>query len=215
MSYAPNLSRLTIEDYKGHLKSIDLLPSRRMLLDSIDENFSAVIGCGISDVHALMKEISTPAKITAFSKRTCINFDYLKILKREIGSLMPKNVPLIEFDIVSPEAAQSLKSAGFYNSKNFFEAYPDITKPICERIDCEKLYQLCDLVRINGIGPLAAKLFLEAGYKSAEDIASANADDMVKKINDINTKKHYYDGQLGVKDMTFCIVHADMIKRYA
>jgi len=215
MRYAPDLSRLAIEDYKEHLKGIDLLPSRKILLNSIEENFSAISGSGISDVQTLMKEIATPAKMTAFSERTCIDLNYIKILKREVGSLMPKTVPLIEFDIVSPEAAQRLKLAGFRNSKDYFKVYPKIGDSICALIDCEKLYQLCGLVRVNGIGPLAAKLFLESGYTSVEDIASANADDMAKKINDINTEKHVYDGRLGIKDMTFCIVHAGMLKRYS
>lgn len=37
MNYYFDLSRLTVMDYKEYLKSIDLLPSRRVLLDTLDE----------------------------------------------------------------------------------------------------------------------------------------------------------------------------------
>jgi hypothetical protein len=215
MSYLPDLSRLSLDDYKEHLKSIDLLPSRRVLLDCIDEKFSAIVGNGISDVQALIKAISTPAKLTAFSQTTMIDLDYLKILKREIGGLIPKAIPLSDFDILSSDDLHKLNSAGLRNSKDYFEAYPNIENSIFQMIDCEKQYQLCGLVRVNGIGPLAAKIFLEAGYANVEDIAAANAEDMVGKINDINSLKKYYNGQLGIKDMRFCIVHAQMLKHYA
>lgn len=211
MRYEPDLSGLSVNEYKNHLKSIELLPSRKVLLESIEENFSAIQENGISNMQALMKAISTPAKLTAFSQKSHINLDYLKILKREIGSLAPNTVPLSEFDMLSAEAVQKLNSNGLRNSKDFFEAYPDIEKSACELADCKRLFRLCGLVRINGIGALAAKIFLEAGYASADDIASGNAKDMVEKINAVNSAKHYYDGNLGLKDMTFCITHATML----
>ncbi len=215
MRYDPDLSRLSVQQYKDHLKCIELLPSRKVLLDVIDENFSAIQKSGIDDIQTLMKALSTTAKMTAFSQKSNIDINYLKILKREIGGLIPKAVTLNEFDVLPPEAVLQLKSKGFNNSKDFFEAYSVIEEPICEQIDCDKLYHICGLVRINGIGSLAVKLFLEAGFTSAEDIASADAKDMVEKINAVNSAKNYYNRKLGIKDMAFCIVHADMLMRYA
>ena len=216
MNYAINLNRITMADYKEHLLSIELLPSRRVLLDSIDQRFSAITASGLNDIGAFLQAVSTPKKLSDLSQKTFVGEDYLKILKREIGSLVPKNVALAEFDMLTPNTVETLKSAGLRTSKDYYEAYPDIDGSEIRNNDSERLYRLCDLVRINGIGALAAKMFLEAGYASVADIASGNPEEMVKKVNTLNADKHDYDGQpLGLKDMTFCIVHAKMLMKYS
>lgn len=216
MGYSIDLSSLSIQNYKEHLLSIDLLPSRRILLDAIDARFSAIAECGIKNLRALMQALSTPSKMADFCSNTHIPQEYLTILKREIGSLVPKSVALTEFDMLSQEAADTLRSAGYRNSKDFFEAYPYIDESVRTTTECDKLYQLCGLVRVNGIGALAAKIFFEAGYATVDDIASAHPKVMAEKVNEVNSVKKYYDGQrLGIKDMSFCIVHAKMLQRYS
>ncbi len=216
MNYSINLSRLTVMEYEHHLKSIDLLPSRRVLLDSIAQRFSAIKDSGVNNAGAFMQAVSTPKKLADLSKKTSVGEDYLKILKREIGSLVPKSVALSEFDMLTPEPVEKLKAAGLRSSKDFFEAYPDIDAAILGKQDSDRLYHLCGLVRINGIGALAARMFFEAGYVSVADVALGSPEDMANRVNALNDEKHYYDGQpLGVKDMTFCIVHAKFLLKYS
>ncbi len=90
MKYSINLSRLSLKAYKDHLLNKDLLPSRRVLLDSIDANISAIADRGIDNIGALIQVVSTPKKL---SQLTSISEDYLKILKPEIGSLQTKMLP--------------------------------------------------------------------------------------------------------------------------
>lgn len=73
---------------------------------------------------------------------------------------------------------------------------------------------LCDLVRINGVGAVAAKAFYEASYRSVWDVAGADAADMLKRVTDVNDEKSYYKAKLGVKDMQFCIDYALLLKKY-
>lgn len=215
MNYSFDLSRLTVMDYKEYLKSIDLLPSRRVLLDAIDERFSAIKKSGILDIGIFMQSVSTPKKLLDVSQKTLVSEDYLKILKREIGGLLPKSLALSEFDMLTPESAEKLKAVGLRNSRDFFEAYPNIDTAIINKQEGERLFHLCGLVRINGIGALAAKMFLEAGYATVADVASADPETMAQKVNALNDEKHYYAGQkLGIKDMTFCIIHARLLLRY-
>ncbi len=87
------MSRLSLKAYKDHLLNKDLLPSRRVLLDSIDANISAIADRGIDNIGALIQVVSTPKKLSALSQLTSISEDYLKILKREIGSLQTKMLP--------------------------------------------------------------------------------------------------------------------------
>ncbi|HQB81021.1 MAG TPA: helix-hairpin-helix domain-containing protein [Bacillota bacterium] len=74
---------------------------------------------------------------------------------------------------------------------------------------------LCDLVRINGVGPLAARAFYEAGYQSSAEIAAADAEAMLVKVSEVNAIHGYYKARLGVKDMQFCIDFALLLQKYA
>ena len=79
----------------------------------------------------------------------------------------------------------------------------------------DELFCLCDLVRINGVGPIAARAFYEAGYQSASDVATADATDMLKKVSAVNEAHHYYKAKLSIKDMQFCIDFALLLNKYA
>lgn len=79
----------------------------------------------------------------------------------------------------------------------------------------DELFCLCDLVRINGVGPVAARAFYEAGYRSVFKVAIADAAVMLEKVSAVNEARHYYKGKLGQKDMQFCIDFAFLLNKYA
>ena len=75
-----------------------------------------------------------------------------------------------------------------------------------------ELFCLCDLVRINGVGAIAAKSFFDAGYTSVTSIAETTAEDMLERVSAVNEVKQYYKTKLGLKDMQFCIDFAKILK---
>lgn len=75
----------------------------------------------------------------------------------------------------------------------------------------QELISLCNLVRINGIGAMAARTIYESGYKNIVEIAHAKAAELLEKINAVNIDKQYYKANLGEKDMQFIIDAANMI----
>ncbi len=79
----------------------------------------------------------------------------------------------------------------------------------------DELFCLCDLVRINGVGPVAAKAFYEAGYRSVSDVAASDATVMLEKVSTVNEAQHYFKAKLGQKDMQFCIDFAVLLNKYA
>ena len=89
-----------------------------------------------------------------------------------------------------------LDEDGLRNSKDYWERRPSVE---------DELFCLCDLVRINGVGPVAAKAFFEAGYRSVSSVAGADASVMLEKVTAVNETRHYYKAKLGLKDMQFCI----------
>lgn len=206
MKYNLDLESLSVKEYKELLKKQNLLPGRRVLLQDIDKNFSCFETLGIITIAQLKKRLSTPAKIVALAGSNSIMENYLVLLKREVGSLEQKPVLLASFPDINPLLIAELGAVGLKNSKEYFESKHSQT---------DELFCLCDLVRINGVGPVAAKVFYEAGYKSVKNVAQADASCMLNKVSKVNEKQHYYKAKLGQKDMQFCIDFALLLEKYS
>ena len=101
-------------------------------------------------------------------------------------------------------------------SKDVFSINPDNISAVSREMGIEmsalqELISLCNLVRINGIGAMAARTIYESGYKNIVEIAHAKAAELLEKINAVNIDKQYYKANLGEKDMQFIIDAANMI----
>ncbi|MPM46906.1 hypothetical protein SDC9_93613 [bioreactor metagenome] len=205
MQYNLDLSKISIDDYKELLRNQNLLPGRRVLWENLDESFLKIHELDVENIEQLRKILSTPQKLADFATRSGIPADYLVILKRELGSLEQKPLMLSDFPGISPEKIAELAALSIKTSRDYLERYFNHE----DEISC-----LCDLVRINGIGPVAARAFYEAGYHSVRAIAEAQAADMLAKVTAVNIEKGYYKASLGVKDMQFCIDFAGLLIQY-
>lgn len=206
MRYTLDLEQMTIREYKILLKQQNLLPGRRILWQDIDKNFALIESMGIKTVAQLKKSLSTSGKIMSFACENDIPEEYLVILKREIGSLEQKPVPLSGFPGTNPSVLKKLENTGQKTSKDYWER----TQALSDELFC-----LCDLVRINGVGPVAARAFYDAGYRSVFEVASADASEMLEKVSAVNEARHYYKGKLGEKDMQFCIDFALLLSKFS
>lgn len=205
MQYNLDISVISIEEYKKILKLQNLLPGRRILWQNIDHNFEIIGKQNVLDIADLKKLLSTKQKLTTFATVTGISEAYLIILKREIGSLEQKPVAISSFPGIDGEVVSKLKIKGIVNSKEYYESEQHIS---------DELFCLCDLVRINGIGAVAAKSLFEAGYQTVEEVANADATVMLKRMTKVNEIKGYYKAKLGIKDMQFCIDFASLLIKY-
>lgn len=206
MGYNLDLSALSLLEYKELLKSRNLLPGRRLLWENIDRNFDIIAKQGVNNLAQLKKQLNKPEKVLNFSTVTGISESYLTLLKREIGSLEQKPVAIDLFPGVDCNLVSKLNRRGIKNSKDYFEMGSSAT--------VEELFCLCDLVRINGVGAVAAKAFYEAGYRSVGEVADGDAETMLEKVSQANEVKQYYKAKLGVKDMQFCIDFATLLIKY-
>lgn len=205
MEYGLDLSCLSVGSYKELLRKQNLLPGRRILLQNIDRNFDIIENCGIENVLQLKKALSTSQKIVSFASKHALSEEYLMILKREIGSLEQKSVPLSDFPSMDTAFISYLNGIGIKTSKDYYNSSPT---------EKDELFCLCDLVRINGVGAIAARAFYESGYTSVSEIAGADAAEMLQKVSEINGIRQYYKANLGVKDMQFCIDFASLLMRF-
>jgi hypothetical protein len=205
MGYTLPLDQISLADYRQLLQQQNLLPGRRMLLEQIEERFALLADAGLTSVAQLAAALATPRKLSALAAKTGIPEAYLTILRRELGSLTQKPVPLADFPGCDPTMIQTLAESCIRSSKDYWE-HGDATQ--------NELFSLCDLVRINGVGAVAARAFYEAGFGSVAAIAGALASDMLKRVSAVNAAKGYYKASLGEKDMQFCIDYARLLERY-
>ncbi|HSR04361.1 MAG TPA: DUF4332 domain-containing protein [Proteiniclasticum sp.] len=205
MKYNLDLEKLSAKTYMSIIKSQNLLPSRKILLQNIEENFAFFERKEIQYVSQLRRSLSTPKKISSFAEESGISEEYLTILKREMNSLEQKPVLISSFPDIDLELVSRLDELGVRNSKDYWEQNLSESK---------ELLCLCDLVRINGVGPIAAKVFYEAGYQSVSDVAEADAAVMLEKTSAVNESRQYFKAKLGLKDMQFCIDFASLLMKY-
>lgn len=219
MGYSLDLSKISIEAYKVILKNQYLLPSRKVLHQEMDSSFDAIHNCKMNNLVELKNALSTTQKLCAFSEKSGLSKDYLTILRREIGSIEPKAVLIKEFPEIDEKTTASLVATGMKTSKDYYEFYDSLKdkKEITQKISiseekAQELYYLCDLVRINGVGAIAAKSFFDGGFKSVYDVVNTTAEEMLERVSKVNDIKQYYKTKLGTKDMQFCIDFARIIK---
>jgi hypothetical protein len=206
MGYSLDLGAISLAQYAQLLAKQTLLPGRRMLQEQLPERFALLAGAGIKTVSELSIALSTPQRLASLSASTGICEEYLTLLRRELGSLTQKPVPLADFPAVDPALIGSLAVSGIRSSKAFWEQAGDSSSA---------LFCLCDLVRINGVGAVAARAFYEAGYSSVAAVAQANAGEMLSRVSAVNAEKQYYRANLGEKDMQFCIDFATLLVEFS
>jgi len=205
VNYNLDLDCLTIHYYKELLQKQNLLPGRRILLQNTDEIFALFESHGIKTVSHLKKSLSTPQKIACFASKSGIAESYLIILKRELGSLEQKPIALADFPGIDSTLIADLNATGIKTSKDYF---------LSNSPKSNELFCLCDLVRINGVGAIAARIFYEAGFRSVSDVASADAIIMLARVTEVNEIKQCYKANLGLKDIQFCIDFAFLLHQH-
>ena len=202
MPYAIDLSQLPLAAYLAVLKAQTLLPSRRPLITDIDARFAAIARHDVRTLAQLRQRLATPAKLAAFAQASSIDGAWLTLLRREMGTLDVKPLPLAGFAWVGTDVLASLAAEGIHTTRDYFES---------AHFGTGELSALCELTRINGIGPAAARAFYGAGFATANAVASASAADLLVRVTAHNEAHGYYRAKLGLKDMKFCIDYARLL----
>jgi hypothetical protein len=204
MQQTVDLTRISLPEYAALLKARRLTAGRLPLLTDIDARFAAMQRNGANTIAALLDALATPKKLAAFAAQTGVDEAYLTLLRREASGLIPRPVPLADLPGVDEARVAALRAQGVITTGDYRQAVPpgDVL-----------LDGLCALTRINGIGPLAARAFYEAGYRTVQAVAQANAETMLARVTAANDALGLYRGKLGVQDMRFCIEGAALLLR--
>ncbi len=213
--YSINLSKFSLERFKKLLTNREMLPSRKMLKEKLEERFAVLESQGISNLKDLVDTLKTNEKIQKFSDKTDLPADYLAMLKREVNSYVSTPVKLKDFPGINSDYLDKLAQMKITNSKQLF----GVAQTEAERKTIsgstgipkdkiKELFCLSDLVRIWGVGAVFARIVYEAEIKSAKQFAESDAQQAYNKYIRINEEKGYTSAKFSQKDLEFCIEYS-------
>jgi len=212
MGYYINISDISIDQLKEILHHADLLPSRHILKENIDARLDVIKGQNISNVEALQKSLSSNKKLQEFSKLSGLEEGYLKILVREINSYQPKPNKIKDFPNIDLTVVSKLEVEGINNTFQLYsrvlnrEGRIELAKKVELDInEIDRLTKLADLSRIRWVNHTFAYVLLEAGYGTAEKVASADYKELYNTVIAMNEERKLYKGHIGVHDMKLCV----------
>lgn len=215
MGYYINLKNISIDQYKEILKSADLLPSRSILKENLDEYFTIIKGKNIHNVDELLKSLHTKKKLQEFSERNNLSDNYLTILVREVKSYRQKPNSIKDFPNLLDETILKLEQIGVKNTLQLFDKIRTraCRMQLSKQLDINesevlKLTKLTDLSRIRWVNHTFAFVLLEANYDTTEKVANADYKKLYETIKKLNENRKIYKGHIGLHDMKLCVAAA-------
>jgi len=208
MGYYSDLASISIDNYRSKLESSDLLPSRMILKERLEERFNYFKSIGIKKVLDLQKLLKMKEKLAELAKVDCFSEDYLVILLREINSIQPKPNKISEFIGISPETVLKLEKIGIKDTVKLFDHIltPENRKKLAAKTNIPEaeileMTKLTDLSRIKWVGATFARMLYNVGIDTVEKASKADYVELHQKINHINREKNFYKGQIGLHDI--------------
>jgi hypothetical protein len=208
-------SRVTLDALLPRIKDTDLVPSRALLPDGIDENFGKLKAAGIQTLSDLRKAVKTPKSIDTLAAKTGIGADYLTLLRREVEGYFPKAVPLTDFNWLDPLALSALSAKGYKDAAALYNALEASGKSqifAAEDAFSIELSSLVSLTRIQWVSPLTAKMLHDAGYKTVRSVTSADPEPLCRSLDEINADSKYFKGKIGLRDIRRLVKAASYVE---
>jgi hypothetical protein len=211
-NYFIDTTNFSIDKFCNILRTKDILPGRIILKDNIDERFDLLKSKDIKSVNDLLKILKTKSQIEKFSKETGLSVEYLTILRREANSYVAVPVKLSDLPFLDTDIIKKLDSCGIKDSKQLFDNAAKridrelIAKKYMLPIDkLTELIQLCDLVRITGVGPVFARIIYDSNIHSVKQFLSLDMADLYARLIKTNEDKGLTRAKFSIKDIEYCI----------
>ncbi len=215
MGYYIDLTKISIEEYKEVLKTADLIPSRIILKEKIDENLSVIKKHNIQNIDELQKALKTKSKLAELSKKFGISERYLEVLRAEINGYLQKPNRIKDFICITEKTILKLEELGLKNTERLYEEVLTTerrnelsSKTGISKNEIIKLTKLTDLSRIRWVNHTFAYVLLEAGYDTAKKVADANYQKLYETVKQLNKEREIYNAHIGAHDMKLCIEFA-------
>lgn len=208
MDYYVDADKTSLDKLQKRIEETDLVPSRRLLLENIVENFKKLKKNGYLTFADLRKDLKNAKNIPSVANETGINSEYLTLLRREIESYFPKTFPLKIFNWLPQKDIIKLEKQGYKNTAILFGVLksPQNIEKISTDLGIDirivdELSRLVNLTRIQWTSPLAARMLVSAGYNNVKSVAKANADKLCDELDKVNKENNYFKGKIGLRDV--------------
>ena len=218
MGYYIDLTTISLGEYQKKLEESDLLPSRMVLKENLNERFDKLTDQGIKNVYELQQALKNKNKLQKFSTNSGLPEAYLTILVREVNSLHPKPNKLKDFPDVPEEVISKLEKVGIKNTLQLFDkvvtkkSRKDLEKQTgIDEKDILELTKLTDLSRIKWTGAVFARILFESGYDTVEKVSKADYKELYETLIQINRAKKYTKGKFGLNDIKLCVDAANNV----
>jgi len=218
MSYYIDLKNISIVKYKEIIETSDLLPSRLILKDNIENYFDQIKNQEIKNVDELLNLLKTKKRLLDFAGKSGLPEDYLTILAREIKSYYPNPNKLKDFPGISDDTILKLEKTGIKNTLQLFEKIltPNSRKELSKQTEIEefeilKITKLTDLSRIRWVNHTFAYILLEANYDTVKKVADADYKKLYATIKQLNEERKLYKAHIGLHDMKLCVEAAQNV----
>jgi hypothetical protein len=209
--YSIELSKISLDEFKEIMLSIELLPGRRIMPDNLAEVIERLKQKGITHLDALRKLLQNKKQYPELTETLLVSVDYLVILNREINGYISKPLQLSALDVFSAAELEKLEKAGIKSTRDFYEQSLSKTarQELSARLSLPAqqiilALELADLLRINGVGPTYARILHTIGVKSVSDYLRYKTDEILEKYKKANNEKQFTRVNLGEKDIEYC-----------
>jgi hypothetical protein len=208
--YSTDFERISLDEFQEILWSVDLLPSRKILLDGLSTLIEKLKKRDIDHLGELQKLLKNKKRYPGLAGELTVSVEYLTVLNREINSYVTRPVPLTKLDAFTDAELERLEVAGLKSTRDLYERglTPFDREALSEQLSIPQdkivaALELSDLLRINGVGPVYAKILKEMGIKNAALFLEIDPQETVEAYRRINAEKHYSKVNLGIKDVEY------------
>ena len=212
MAFYVDLKEMSIDQYKKKLTTGDLIPSRMILREDIDQNFTNIKKQKLGNVDELLNALKTKDKVQAFADQSGISHEYLTVLSRELRSFRNTAGRMKEYPDISEETLKSLVEIGVKKSNHLYNKVmtPQSRNALSEQTGIDekevlRLTRLTDLSRVRWVNENFARVLIEAGYNSVEKLAHADYKQVYLSVKKVNEEKKYYPAHIGEHDMKLLV----------
>ncbi|MDC7125466.1 MAG: DUF4332 domain-containing protein [Spirochaetales bacterium] len=212
MGYYVNLKKISLDEYKNILKSMEFIPSWKILEENIDDNLEAIKNQNFNNLDELLTALKKKDNIKMLSDKCGLPEKYFEVLKRVLNGYRQKPNKLKDFPCVSEDTIEKLEKIGL---KDTFKLYDKILtaekrNSLSEKTGITKndillLTKLTDLSRIRWVNHTFAYVLMECGYDSLEKVAGADYKTLYLMVKELNEKRQIYNAHIGERDMKMVI----------
>ncbi len=209
--FSIDLQKITVAEFSQILKSIDLLPGRRILLNNLDQVVLQLNENKVKNLADLQTLLKNKSKYSNIADMLSTTEAYLTVLNREINSYQSKPVDIKKIDVFSDNELNLLAAIKIKTTKDIYNRLQLKSErnkiSIMTNIPGDKLVEaleISDLLRITGVGLVFANILREIGINNTSVFMNSTVESILGQYHRINQKKGLTRANLGTKDIEYC-----------